>query len=70
MKLLDYVYKKTYGWKFFGESVSIIKFIGISFIVLGIGSTINLVELTSMAIFGFSTSGIFFILSDVAKHAW
>lgn len=36
--------------------------------VLGIGSIINFVELTPIAIFSFSISGIFFILSDVSKH--
>lgn len=68
MKILDYVYRKTFSWKIFGESVSLIKFIGISFIILGMGAITPAVDLTTMAIFSFSISGIFFVLSDIAKH--
>lgn len=68
MWFFNYIYRKTYSWSIFGESVSLIKFIGLSFVILGISSILDVVDLNPMAIFSFSASGILFILSDFAKY--
>ncbi|MFB1082476.1 hypothetical protein [Jeotgalibacillus sp. JSM ZJ347] len=46
----------------------LIRFIGIAFLLLGIGYLLEVVELTSIALVSFSLSGMFYILSDFFKY--
>lgn len=50
------------------ESNLIVQFIGIILLLLGMGYLFDLVSLSPLAVFSFSLSGVFFILSDIFRH--
>lgn len=50
------------------EPNHLIKFIGITFIFLGVLYSLNIVRLNSMVIICITISGVFFILADICQH--
>ncbi|QED46978.1 hypothetical protein [Cytobacillus dafuensis] len=67
-KFIRHVLAKFYKVDELNESNLLVKFIGVIFLILGFGYIFGLVHLSSLAIFSFSLSGIFFILSDLSKY--